>query len=160
RDREAEEDPHRRAPRGAGVVRARPGREGMTGVRRARLAPGGPADRCRSPPAMESRGTVGLVRIPPLRKGRLTMRSRVVLFAITLVLVGVMVGWSIAATPKQYQFTGNIVELDAKAKTISVDKNADVLEFSMDGLKDGKLKKGDKVTVFYQMTAKKIEPAK
>ena len=88
------------------------------------------------------------------------MRSRFVLVAIALALVGAMVGWSIAATPKQYQFTGNIVELDAKAKTISVDKNGDVWEFSMDGLKDLKAKKGDKVTVFYQMTAKKVEPAK
>jgi hypothetical protein len=86
------------------------------------------------------------------------MRSRAaVLVVIVVALVAAMVGWSIAAAPKQYQFTGNVVEFDAKAKTISVDKGGDVWEFSTDGLKDLKLKKGDKVTVHYQMTAKKIE---
>jgi hypothetical protein len=88
------------------------------------------------------------------------MRSRsAVLVVIVVALVAAAVGWSIAA-PKQYQFTGNVVEMDAKAKTISVDKAGDVWEFSTDGLKDLKVKKGDKVTVFYQMTAKKIETGK
>jgi hypothetical protein len=88
------------------------------------------------------------------------MRSRVaVLVVVVVALVAAAVGWSIAA-PKQYQFTGNVVEVDAKAKTISVDKGGDVWEFATDGLKDLKLKKGDKVTVYYQMTAKKIEGAK
>src|SRR5262249_6339967 len=121
---------------------------------------GGAGGSRRCPPVLEFWETAELVGTPPLGRGRLTMRSRFVLVAIALALVGAMVGWSIAATPKQYQFTGNIVELDAKAKTISVDKNGDVWEFSMDGLKDLKAKKGDKVTVFYQMTAKKVEPAK
>jgi hypothetical protein len=88
------------------------------------------------------------------------MRIRAAVLAVMVVaLVAAAVGWSIAA-PKQYQFTGNVVEMDAKARTISVDKGGDVWEFSTDGLKDLKLKKGDKVTVFYQMTAKKIEAAK
>ena len=88
------------------------------------------------------------------------MRSRsAVLVVIVVALVAAAVGWSIAA-PKQYQFTGNVVEMDAKAKTISVDKAGDVWEFYTDGLKDLKVKKGDKVTVFYQMTAKKIETGK
>src|SRR5262249_39577261 len=105
-DREAQEDPHRRAPRGAGVVPARSRRGGMTGARRARRAPGGPADGAEA----RSRGnSAELVETPPLRKGRLTMRSRFVLVAIAMALVAAMVGWSIAATPKQYQFTGNIV---------------------------------------------------
>jgi hypothetical protein len=85
------------------------------------------------------------------------MRSRAaVLVVIVVALVAAAVGWSTAA-PKQYQFTGSVVEFDAKAKTVSVDKGGDVWEFSTDGLKDLKLKKGDKVTVSYQMTAKKIE---
>jgi hypothetical protein len=50
-----------------------------------------------------------------------------------------------------------VVEVDAKANMISVDKGGDVWDFSTTGLKDPKLKKGDKVTVHYQMLAKKIE---
>jgi hypothetical protein len=79
-----------------------------------------------------------------------------VFVAIVVVMV-VVVGLSIAASPKQYQFTGAVTEFDAKAKTISVDKGGDIWEFSTDGLKDLKVKKGDKVTVYYTMMAKKVE---
>ncbi len=86
------------------------------------------------------------------------MRSRTVLMLVAaLVLIAVIAGVSIAAGPKQYQFTGEVKEVDAKAKTVSVDKGGDVWEFSTDGLKDLKVKKGDKVTVYYTMSAKKIE---
>ena len=86
------------------------------------------------------------------------MRSRVVTLMVALVaLVAFAVGVSIAAGPTQYQFTGEVKDIDAKAKTFKVDKGGDVWEFSMDGLKDTKMKKGDKVTVYYTMTAKKIE---
>ena len=86
------------------------------------------------------------------------MRSRTpVLAAAVLVALVVAIGWSSAA-PTSYQFTGKVVEIDAKAKTISVDKGGDVWEFSTEGLKDLKVKKGDRVTVSYQMVAKKIEP--
>ena len=86
------------------------------------------------------------------------MRSRQVVVVIALVAVTAFVaGLSLAAAPKQYQFTGEVKEFDAKAKTISVDKAGDVWEFALDGLKDLKVKKGDKVTVYYTMTAKKIE---
>ena len=50
---------------------------------------------------------------------------------------------------KQYQFTGTITEVDAKGKTMRVDKGGEIWEFSTEGLKDLKLKKGDKVTVYY-----------
>jgi hypothetical protein len=81
--------------------------------------------------------------------------SRVVVVAVALLVAVTAV--SMAAGPKQYQFTGTVTEVDAKAKTISVDKAGDVWEFSMNGVKDAKVKKGDKVTVYYQMVAKKIE---
>jgi hypothetical protein len=81
--------------------------------------------------------------------------SSVVVVVIALVIVVATV--SIAAGPKQYQFTGAVTEVDTKAKTISVDKGGDIWEFSTTGLKDTKVKKGDKVTVYYQMIAKKIE---
>ena len=41
--------------------------------------------------------------------------------------------------------------------SLGVDKGGDIWEFSTDGLKDLKAKKGDKVTVYYQMVAKKLE---
>ncbi len=85
------------------------------------------------------------------------MRSRTpVLVAAVLMALVVAIGSSSAA-PEPYQFTGTVVEYDAKAKTISVNKGGTVWEFSTDGLKDLKVKKGDRVTVFYQMVAKKIE---
>ncbi len=86
------------------------------------------------------------------------MRNPTVLLLVAIVaLIAVVAGVSLAAGPKQYQFTGEVKEVDAKAKTISVDKAGDVWEFSTDGLKDLKIKKGDKVTVYYTMSARKIE---
>ena len=86
------------------------------------------------------------------------MRNPVVLLCVAIVaVVAFVAGVSIAAGPKRYQFTGAVTEFDAKAKTISVDKGGDIWEFSTDGLKDLKTKKGDKVTVYYTMIAKKVE---
>ena len=86
------------------------------------------------------------------------MRRRALFVLVGLITLGAVAATvSIAAGPKQYQFTGTVTEFDAKAKTIAVDKGGDVWEFSTDGLKDLKAKKGDKVTVYYQMTAKKLE---
>jgi hypothetical protein len=70
------------------------------------------------------------------QKGEPTMRSRFgVVFAGILVLMAVV----------------------AKGKTMSVDKGGEIWQFSTEGLKDMKAKKGDKVTVHYQMVAKKVE---
>jgi hypothetical protein len=74
-----------------------------------------------------------------------------------LVSVGLVVTLSMAAGPKQYQWTGTVTEVDAKEKTMSVDKAGEVWQFSTDGMKDLKVKKGDKVTVYYVAIAKKIE---
>ena len=74
-----------------------------------------------------------------------------------LVSVGLVVTLSMAAAPKQYQWTGTVTEVDAKDKTMSVDKAGEVWQFSTDGLKDAKVKKGDKVTVYYVAVAKKVE---
>jgi hypothetical protein len=86
------------------------------------------------------------------------MRSR---FAITLIAVlaamGLVVTLSMAAGPKQYQWTGTVTEVDAKDKTMTVDKSGEVWQFSTEGLKDMKVKKGDRVTVYYVAVAKKIE---
>jgi hypothetical protein len=86
------------------------------------------------------------------------MRSRVAMAVLALlVAVGLVVTLSMAAAPKQYQWTGTVTEIDAKDKTMSVDKGGDIWQFSTDGLKDLKVKKGDRVTVHYVAVAKKIE---
>ena len=86
------------------------------------------------------------------------MRNRFMLATISfLVGVGLAATISMAAAPKQYQWTGIVTEIDAKAKTMSVDKKGDIWEFSTEGLKDVKVKKGDTVTVYYVAIAKKIE---
>ena len=86
------------------------------------------------------------------------MRNRftTVVLAV-LVLVGLVATLSMAAGAKQYQWTGTVTEVDAKAKTMIVDKGGETWEFSTEGLKDLKVKKGDKVTVHYVAIAKKIE---
>ncbi len=84
-------------------------------------------------------------------------KPTVVVLATVLAVVAFLAGLSIASGQKQYQFTGIVTELDAKAKIISVDKAGEVWEFSTQGMKNVKVNKGDKVTVYYQMVAKKIE---
>jgi hypothetical protein len=87
------------------------------------------------------------------------MRNRFTMAVLAvLVLVGLVATLSMAAGPKQYQWTGTVTEVDAKTKTLIVDKGGDMWEFSTEGLKDVKVKKGDKVTVYYVAIAKKIEP--
>lgn len=89
------------------------------------------------------------------------MRKPIVGLVVALVaLVAFVAGLAVAAAPKQYQFTGSVVEFDAKSSKMAVDKGGDVWEFSTTGLKDLKVKKGDKVTVYYQMIAKKVESPK
>jgi hypothetical protein len=86
------------------------------------------------------------------------MGSRFASGALAVVLaLGVTVTLSIAAAPKQYQWTGTVTEVDPKAKTLVVDKAGEVWEFSTEGLKDLKAKKGDKVTVHYVAIAKRVE---
>ena len=86
------------------------------------------------------------------------MRNRVTMAVLAvLVLVGLAATLSLAAGPKQYQWTGTVTDVDAKAKTMSVDKGGDIWEFSTEGVKDLKVKKGDKVTVTYVAIAKKID---
>jgi hypothetical protein len=86
------------------------------------------------------------------------MRSRAVIaIVVMLAVIALITTWSLAAGPKQYQWTGTVVQVDAKARTLSVDKAGEVWEFSTDGLKDLKVKKGDKVTVYYITIARKVE---
>ncbi len=86
------------------------------------------------------------------------MRNRFLMAALAiLVVVGLAATLSMAAGPKQYQWTGTVTDVDAKTKTMVVDKGGETWEFSTEGMKDLKVKKGDKVTVYYVAIAKKIE---
>ena len=86
------------------------------------------------------------------------MRNRFTMAVLAiLVLMGLAATLSMAAGAKQYQWTGTVTDVDAKAKTMVVDKGGETWEFSTEGLKDVKAKKGDKVTVYYVAIAKKIE---
>jgi hypothetical protein len=64
---------------------------------------------------------------------------------------------ALAAQPKTYQVTGPVLELTAD--TITVQKGSDKWEIARtaDTKVTGELKKGDKVTIEYRMTAATIE---
>jgi hypothetical protein len=86
------------------------------------------------------------------------MRTRAIVTIVAiLAVIALAATWSLAAGPKQYQWTGTVTEVDPKAKTMSVDKGGDIWEFSTEGLKDLKVKKGDKVTVYYVTIARKVD---
>lgn len=86
------------------------------------------------------------------------MRRRAVVgLAGACALAAGLATWSLAAAPKQYQFTGKVVDVDAKSKLVRIDKDGDVWEFSYEGLKEMSARKDDRVTVFYSMVARKIE---
>jgi hypothetical protein len=55
----------------------------------------------------------------PRMRSRLTMT---VVAVLVLVSLGLVVTFSMAAGPKQYQWTGTVMELDPKTKTMIVDK--------------------------------------
>jgi hypothetical protein len=85
------------------------------------------------------------------------MRSRWVLGFVTLATLLAVVVTLAPAGAKQYQWTGEVVDVDAKAKTMTVKKGTETWEFSTEGLKDLKVKKGDRVTVYYVAIARKVE---
>ena len=66
-----------------------------------------------------------------------------------------------ALADKSYQKTGTVVEVSDKAIVIATDKEGN-WEFKRDaGTKtEGNIKKGGKVTVYYTMTATKVEAKK
>jgi hypothetical protein len=85
------------------------------------------------------------------------MRNRRVLGFVILASVLAVVVTLAPAGAKQYQWTGEVMEVDAKAKTMTVKKGNETWEFSTEGLKDLKAKKGDRVTVYYVAIARKVE---
>jgi hypothetical protein len=82
------------------------------------------------------------------------MNRRALVFALATSLAA---GPALAGTAKTYQVTGPVV--DVSADTITVMKGKDNWEIAKDASTktSGDVKKGDKVTVMYRMTATSIE---
>jgi len=82
------------------------------------------------------------------------MKRRALAYALATLLVA---GPALAGTAKTYQVTGPVV--DVSADTITVKKGNDNWEIAKDASTktSGDVKKGDKVTVMYRMTATSIE---
>ena len=78
--------------------------------------------------------------------------------AVRNLLVGVALlagGAALAAAPKSYQATGQVVEV--KDDTLIVMKGKEKFEIATGGQSTAELKPGAKVTVEYRMTATSIE---
>jgi len=77
---------------------------------------------------------------------------------VMAVLAGLAIATSVAMADKGYQKTGTVVEATDKSITIDTGKEGK-WQFSRDaGTKvEGDLKKGSKATVYYTMSATKVE---
>ena len=79
--------------------------------------------------------------------------------AVSLFLVSLLAA-PIAMADKSYQKTGKVVDVNDKAIVLATDKEGN-WEFKRDaGTKLEGVKKGDKVTVHYTMTAGKVDKKK
>ncbi len=76
-----------------------------------------------------------------------------------LVVVGslVLAGSALAAEPKTYQVTGPVVSVGTDSITVQKGKENWEIGRTADTKTTGDVKKGDKVTVMYRMTATSIE---
>jgi hypothetical protein len=84
------------------------------------------------------------------------MKRIVMLLAIVSVALGLGFAAGVSAAGKSYQFTGVVKSSDASGLT--VEKSAkEVWTFSTSKDTKGTAKVGDKVTVYYTMTATEIE---
>lgn len=62
-----------------------------------------------------------------------------------------------AKKAKEYQVTGPVVSVDDNVVTIQKDDEKWEIELGADVKVDGKLKPGEKVTIYYHMVAGKVE---
>ena len=83
------------------------------------------------------------------------MRRRIVLAVIAGFALALAASLGYAAAAKSYQYSGSVTEVTAT--TISVDKGGEIWQFGLGGVKPTGIAKGDKVTVYYRMTATKID---
>jgi len=83
------------------------------------------------------------------------MRQRLIIVCTIIASLILAAGLGYAAAPKQYQYTGTVT--DVSNGILSVDKAGDVWQFSTEGAKDLKAKKGDKITDYYKMVVQKVD---
>jgi hypothetical protein len=58
---------------------------------------------------------------------------------------------------KEYQVTGPVVSVEDNVVTVQKDEEKWEIELGPDAKVDGKLKPGEKVTIYYHMVANKVE---
>jgi len=77
--------------------------------------------------------------------------------ALSVLAAGLLAGVALAGDVKSYQVTGPV--LDVTADSITVQKGKENWQIAKSATTKGgaDVKKGDKVTVYYQMTASEIE---
>jgi hypothetical protein len=64
---------------------------------------------------------------------------------------------AIAASPKDYQVTGPVLDVTDDVITVQKDKEKWEIGRTKDTKVTGELKKGSRVTIYYKMTATKVE---
>jgi len=82
------------------------------------------------------------------------MWNRALLLAAVAVTLG---GSAFAADVKTYQVTGPVLDVSADSITVQKGKESWQIAKGADTKMSGDVKKGDKVTVMYRMTAASIE---
>lgn len=79
---------------------------------------------------------------------------------VAMLLLATLLAAPAAFADKSYQKTGTVKDVTDKTIVLTTEKEGD-WEFKRDGLKlDGAVKKGGKVTVYYTMSATRIEAKK
>ena len=74
-----------------------------------------------------------------------------------MLAAAVVAGTALAAGPKSYQVTGPVVDVSADSITVQKGKDNWEIGRTSSTKAPADLKKGDKVTVYYTMTASEIE---
>ena len=79
------------------------------------------------------------------------------MIARALLLAAVLGGSAFAADVKSYQVTGPVTDVSADSITVQKGKESWQIAKGADTKMSGDVKKGDKVTIMYRMTATSIE---
>jgi len=85
----------------------------------------------------------------------MSMRKSLLMAAVATSLL--LPASAMAKKAKQYQVTGPVVSVDDNVVTIQKDEEKWEIELTSDVKVEGKLKPGEKVTIYYHMVADKLE---
>jgi hypothetical protein len=83
------------------------------------------------------------------------MRKSLLAAAIAAALL--LPGSALAKKAKEYQVTGPVVSVDDNVVTVQKDDEKWEIELGADTKVEGKLKPGEKVTIYYHMVANKLD---